>query len=43
VSAAEVLSEAGFERVRVLRGGMESWNRAGYPVERRRTPRYSPK
>jgi rhodanese-related sulfurtransferase len=29
-----MLSKAGFEQVTVLRGGMESWNKAGYPVER---------
>ncbi len=29
-----MLSKAGFEQVSVLRGGMESWNKAGYPVER---------
>jgi len=31
--AAALLSEAGFEKVFVLRGGMESWNKAGYPVQ----------
>jgi hypothetical protein len=31
LSAAEVLSKAGFEQVSALRGGMESWNKAGYP------------
>ena len=29
-----MLSKAGFEQVFVLRGGMENWNKAGYPVER---------
>lgn len=29
-----MLSRAGFEQVFVLRGGMENWNRAGYPVEK---------
>jgi hypothetical protein len=33
-SAAAALSAAGFEEVFVLRGGMEKWNKAGYPVER---------
>jgi rhodanese-related sulfurtransferase len=35
VSAAKILSEAGFEEVSILGGGMENWNEAGYPVERR--------
>jgi len=30
-----MLSKAGFEQVFVLRGGMENWNKTGYPVERR--------
>ena len=29
-----MLSKVGFEQVTVLRGGMESWNKAAYPVER---------
>ena len=32
--AAEVLRDAGFRRVAVLRGGMEDWNRVGHPTER---------
>jgi rhodanese-related sulfurtransferase len=34
VSAAKVLSEAGFAQVSVLRGGMENWNRVNYPVKK---------
>jgi integrase len=34
LSAAATLSRAGFDRVFVLRGGMEKWNKAGYAVER---------
>jgi rhodanese-related sulfurtransferase len=34
VSAAKVLSEAGFPQVSVLRGGMEGWNKVGYPVKK---------
>lgn len=30
--AAELLRQSGFGPVRVLRGGMEAWNRAGLPV-----------
>jgi len=33
-SAAATLSQAGFNQVFVLRGGMENWNKLGYPVER---------
>ena len=33
-SAATILSDAGFRDVRVLRGGMEQWNRDGLPVDR---------
>jgi len=33
--AAQVLRDAGFQQVSVLRGGMEGWQRSGYPVERR--------
>ena len=29
-----MLSQAGFEQVFVLRGGMKNWNKAGYAVER---------
>jgi uncharacterized membrane protein YdjX (TVP38/TMEM64 family)/rhodanese-related sulfurtransferase len=32
--AAQLLREGGFQRVSVLRGGMEGWQRSGYPVER---------
>jgi uncharacterized membrane protein YdjX (TVP38/TMEM64 family)/rhodanese-related sulfurtransferase len=32
--AAQLLKAAGFERVSVLRGGMQSWTRAGFMVER---------
>jgi uncharacterized membrane protein YdjX (TVP38/TMEM64 family)/rhodanese-related sulfurtransferase len=34
-AAAEILRGAGFADVQVLRDGMEAWNRAGLPVERR--------
>jgi len=34
--AARLLRDAGFERVSVLRGGMEGWQRSGYSVERRK-------
>jgi rhodanese-related sulfurtransferase len=34
-SAAALLRDAGFRDVRVLRGGMERWNRDGLPVEGR--------
>jgi uncharacterized membrane protein YdjX (TVP38/TMEM64 family)/rhodanese-related sulfurtransferase len=33
--AAQLLRDAGFNQVSVLRGGMQSWQRSGYPVERR--------
>lgn len=33
--ATEILRGAGFADVAVLRGGMEQWNRAGLPIERR--------
>jgi uncharacterized membrane protein YdjX (TVP38/TMEM64 family)/rhodanese-related sulfurtransferase len=33
--AAQLLRDAGFQQVSVLRGGMEGWQRSGYPVERR--------
>ena len=33
--AAAILSEAGFQDVLVLRGGMVRWNEAGLPVENR--------
>jgi rhodanese-related sulfurtransferase len=29
-----MLAAAGFGNVFVLRGGMENWNKAGYPVEK---------
>lgn len=32
-NGATLLQDAGFERVSVLRGGMENWKRSGYPVE----------
>src|SRR5262249_32015729 len=31
-SAAALLSDAGFRKVLVLRGGMERWNEAGLPI-----------
>jgi uncharacterized membrane protein YdjX (TVP38/TMEM64 family)/rhodanese-related sulfurtransferase len=34
-SAAALLQEAGFHDVRVLRGGMEQWNKAGFAIEGR--------
>ena len=34
--AAELLRDAGFHQVSVLRGGMEAWRRNGYPVEHRK-------
>ncbi len=37
-NAAAVLGEAGFHHARVLRGGMEGWNRHGLPVEGRNAP-----
>jgi sterol desaturase/sphingolipid hydroxylase (fatty acid hydroxylase superfamily)/rhodanese-related sulfurtransferase len=37
-SAAELLDAGGFGDVRVLRGGMEQWNRNGLPVEDRAAP-----
>jgi uncharacterized membrane protein YdjX (TVP38/TMEM64 family)/rhodanese-related sulfurtransferase len=36
--AAALLRDAGFRDVRVLRGGMERWNRDGLPVEDRTVP-----
>jgi uncharacterized membrane protein YdjX (TVP38/TMEM64 family)/rhodanese-related sulfurtransferase len=36
--AAALLRDAGFRDVRVLRGGMERWNRDGLPVEDRTAP-----
>jgi rhodanese-related sulfurtransferase len=30
---AALLRDAGFERVSVLRGGMQNWKQIGYPVE----------
>jgi rhodanese-related sulfurtransferase len=32
--AADLLREAGFQQVSVLRGGMEQWNKDGLPIER---------
>lgn len=32
-NGAALLRDAGFERVSVLRGGMERWKRSGYPVD----------
>lgn len=37
--AAELLQGMGFGKVRVLRGGMESWHRAGLPVDASVEPR----
>jgi rhodanese-related sulfurtransferase len=37
-NAAALLSDAGFRDARVLRGGMERWNRNGLPVEGRSAP-----
>ena len=34
-NAAQLLKDAGFQQVSVLRGGIKSWQRSGYPVERR--------
>lgn len=34
-NADALLRESGFSDVRVLRGGMEQWNRSGLPVEGR--------
>jgi sterol desaturase/sphingolipid hydroxylase (fatty acid hydroxylase superfamily)/rhodanese-related sulfurtransferase len=36
--AAELLGHRGFGDIRVLRGGMEQWNRNGLPVEARAAP-----
>lgn len=36
--AAVILADAGFLNVRVLRGGMEQWNRDGRPTESRAEP-----
>jgi rhodanese-related sulfurtransferase len=33
--AAQLLKDAGFQQISVLKGGMESWQRSGCPVERR--------
>jgi rhodanese-related sulfurtransferase len=33
-SAAKVVAAARFQDAFVLRGGMENWNKAGYPVEK---------
>ena len=32
--AAELMAKAGFKDVKSLKGGMESWNRKGYPTTR---------
>lgn len=32
--AEQILGQAGFTDLSVLRGGMEAWNSKGYPVER---------
>jgi len=32
-TAAQIMAQAGFGRVRVLAGGMKAWREAGYPVE----------
>jgi len=37
-NAAALLRDAGFRDPRVLRGGMEQWNRNGFPVEDRSVP-----
>jgi uncharacterized membrane protein YdjX (TVP38/TMEM64 family)/rhodanese-related sulfurtransferase len=37
-TAAALLRDAGFRDARVLRGGMEQWNRNGLPVEDRNIP-----
>lgn len=34
LKAEQILARAGFTDLAVLRGGMEAWNREGYPVER---------
>jgi rhodanese-related sulfurtransferase len=36
--AAELLAHAGFTNVRILRGGMEAWNRRGFPTARESRP-----
>jgi rhodanese-related sulfurtransferase len=35
LAAAQTLRAAGFNQVSVLRRGMEQWNEAGLPIERR--------
>ena len=37
-TAAALLRDAGFRDARILRGGMEQWNRSGLPVEDRSVP-----
>ncbi|MBI4196034.1 MAG: rhodanese-like domain-containing protein, partial [Betaproteobacteria bacterium] len=32
--AAELLAGAGWREIRILEGGMEQWNRLGFPVDR---------
>ena len=34
LKAEQILVQAGFTDLAVLTGGMEAWNRKGYPVER---------
>jgi rhodanese-related sulfurtransferase len=34
LKAEQILGQAGFTDLSVLRGGMEAWNSKGYPVER---------
>ena len=34
LKAGQILAQAGFTDLAVLSGGMEAWNRKGYPVER---------
>ncbi len=39
--AAQLLREAGFRQVSVLRGGMEQWNKEALPIERSGLPDYA--
>jgi len=34
-TAAQIMAQAGFNKVRVMAGGMRAWREAGYPVESR--------
>ncbi len=34
LKAEQILAQSGFTDLAVLKGGMEAWNRKGYPVER---------